>query len=333
MGPGIGNISTSGMGTMATYALLKAEAQNFLRTGVSAVLQDTVAKELMHPYLTGTAAKPHVDTTGDAFVANNCKIYEEQGKEFTESLNKDTGTTQLNFDKEKSLHLYCNLVGRLKTAENADDGVPKFYLDSAAGPGGPVKRSGGFQRLYNSINVKTEYWDKSQQDRCIFALTGTAFKQMGGTVATYMIDTSKNKVQTLFPDKNPILKKVHILFNWNAHSFFTYHQDDDGDMTMMINLSHGKAYMHVAGHPSPAEYDGIGSAHLFPSKAFHRSGTAPRRCIKIALFYALTKHETVDVTEDGDEEDGGAAEDVKVKNEADSVKSEVPEPSQAGPSE
>ena len=88
-----------------------------------------------------------------------------------------------------------------------------------------------------------------------------------------------------------------------------------------------------AGHPSPAEYDGIGSAHLFPSKAFHRSGTAPRRCIKIALFYTLTKHETVDVTEDGDEEDGGAAEDVKVKNEADSVKSEVPEPSQAGPSE
>ena len=41
---------------------------------------------------------------------------------------------------------------------------------------------------------------------------------------------------------------------------------------------------HVAGMED-ATYNGIGSAHLFNSKLFHRSGLAPRRCVKLALFF------------------------------------------------
>ena len=65
---------------------------------------------------------------------------------------------------------------------------------------------------------------------------------------------------------------------------FTYHQDTDGDVTVIVNLTHGEAEMHVAGK-DVAKYDGVGSAHLFPAKLFHRSGAAPRRCVKVAFFF------------------------------------------------
>ena len=80
---------------------------------------------------------------------------------------------------------------------------------------------------------------------------------------------------------------MHVLFHWNKHSFFTYHQDTDGDVTVIVNLMHGEAEMHVAGK-AVAKYDGIGSAHLFPAKLFHRSGAAPRRCVKVAFFFQLS---------------------------------------------
>ena len=57
-----------------------------------------------------------------------------------------------------------------------------------------------------------------------------------------------------------------------------------GDLSVIINLTHGEASMHVAGMET-ATYNGIGSAHLFNSKLFHRSGAAPRRCVKLALFF------------------------------------------------
>ena len=82
-------------------------------------------------------------------------------------------------------------------------------------------------------------------------------------------------------------------------------------VTVIINLAHCKASMHVAGAKS-ADYDGIGSARLFPSNVFHRSGTAPRRCIKVALFYDVG----ADVTDLDEGEEGELApQEEKVKEE------------------
>ena len=43
-----------------------------------------------------------------------------------------------------------------------------------------------------------------------------------------------------------------------------------------------------------AKMESAGSGHLFPTKVFHRSGTAPRRCIKIVFFYSLKDIQDLD---------------------------------------
>ena len=87
--------------------------------------------------------------------------------------------------------------------------------------------------------------------------------------------------------QEPTLVEAHILFHWNDHSFFTYHQDEKGDVAAVVNLSMATCTdFHIAGQ-GLAKMESAGSGHLFPTKVFHRSGTAPRRCIKIVFFYSL----------------------------------------------
>ena len=109
-------------------------------------------------------------------------------------------------------------------------------------------------------------------------LTGQAGKQL---------QTQAAKAVSKAFSKNASLAVVHVLFHWNNHSFFTYHQDTDGEVTVIVNLMYGAAEMHVAGK-AVAKYEGIGSAHLFPGKLFHRSGAATRRCVKVAFFFQLS---------------------------------------------
>ena len=70
-------------------------------------------------------------------------------------------------------------------------------------------------------------------------------------------------------------------------------------MTAIVNLTHGESTMSVAGFEE-ATYHGVGSTLIFPSKAFHRSGTAPRRCVKVAFFYKVMA--PIELDEDDDEE-------------------------------
>ena len=126
----------------------------------------------------------------------------------------------------------------------------------------------------------------------------------------------------MLPGEQVTLRVVHVLYHWNAHSFFTYHQDDDGHVTAIVNLSHGTASMHIAGKDT-AEYDGIGATHIFPAKVFHRSGPAPRRCVKIAFFFdkAVPYDVGDDDDDDGDSPKGGKGKD-KVKKEQASTSNE-----------
>ena len=126
----------------------------------------------------------------------------------------------------------------------------------------------------------------------------TTFYKVAGPASKQWV---KNLTQTMSEnaDNQPVsCDVVHVLFNWNAHSFFTYHQDPDGDMTAIVNLTHGESTMSVAGFEE-ATYHGVGSTLIFPSKAFHRSGTAPRRCVKVAFFYKVMA--PIELDEDDDE--------------------------------
>ena len=61
-----------------------------------------------------------------------------------------------------------------------------------------------------------------------------------------------------------------------------------------------------------AEMKKPGEAHIFPTQVFHRSGTAPRRCIKLVFFYKFL--EVVDIETKGSDE-GECSTEPKVKSE------------------
>ena len=82
---------------------------------------------------------------------------------------------------------------------------------------------------------------------------------------------------------------VHVLFNWNAHSLFAYHKDAGSDLSCIVNLSPAKSTFHVAGFGPEATYNEPGDMFVLPSDAFHRSGVAARRTIKVAYFFKVEK--------------------------------------------
>ena len=79
-----------------------------------------------------------------------------------------------------------------------------------------------------------------------------------------------------------------------------------------MQLTPGKSDFHVAGKGQLAVYETAGSAHMFCSQVWHRSGAAQRRTIKVAYFYEVdvinldegdnetTKVATVDTPTDRD---------------------------------
>ena len=307
------------LGALGAFSLLKNESASITRTGVALVLSNKgLLESIMHPYLSSTAVKPYLDSKGYDFVEKNSKVYEEfTAKEVKESA-QTTGTVALQVDKTASLFLYCTLIDKLHQGNLGPDNMPTFFLDTAGGPA-IAKKSGGFQALYPAINLPAEQISKAEQDRCIFAMKPTQFYHIGGLNAKKVVSAVSEQVTRVY-ELNASCQVVHVLFNWNAHSFFTYHQDSDGMVTVIVNLSPCTATMHVAGFEI-AEYIGVGSAHMFPSNVFHRSGDAPRRCIKVALFFDLVP--TVVIKDDKDDHGAsqGASSDAPVKQEA----AEMPE--------
>ena len=274
------------LGAMGAFAALKAEADNMCRAGVAHVLAKVEnLTPLLHNYLSGSVARVHSDEVGREHEAHNSKVYENVQATTNAYVGSRTGTCAVQMDKSVSLHTYISLVSALKTGTDDTDGVPKFHLDSVGGAN-DVKKPGGFQKLYDSVNVPALLMKKPHQDRCIFGMSQPHFLKVAGSPGKRLYDLVSKQVSDMYPEKSISCKAVHVLFHWNAHSFFTYHLDDDGDVSAIVNLSHGEASMHVAGC-AKAVYDGIGSAHIFPHGVFHRSGDAPRRCVKVAFFFSL----------------------------------------------
>lgn len=307
------------MGANGAFSLLKNEAACMQRTGIASLANDPEAlAPLLHPYLSGSAAKEHVDSRGDDHRLANAKVFDEKrhaGKYKT----TNTGTLPIQVDKEGTMNVYCNILGNLKQQGMEEDQVPKFYLDTAGGAIRSVK-SGGFQNLYPAINVASNAVSKLEQDRCIFAMKPSDFAKVGGPAAKRLVDEATQKVRDIY-QQNVTAKVCHLLFHWNAHSFFTYHVDQEGHISAIINLSPSDAFMHVAGC-EPATYHGIGSGHIFPCNVFHRSGDAPRRCVKVAIFFDLDGPVDLESEGKGGGDEAGTSAAVKDEKKEEKVKTE-----------
>ena len=276
----------------AVFAAIKQEAQNIQSAGVQLLLeQPELLPPLQHKCLSSMACSEYEDTEGHEYVKDTQIAYQDFHPEKKEW--QKTGTVEHLMDQEATLNLYIKIVSRLKMGVEDVDKKPTFWLDSSDGKAPAPRSHGGFQELYDKINVPPRQHSKQEQARCVFGMSLATFYKVAGPASKIWV---KNLTQTMTEnaDNQPVsCDVVHILFNWNAHSFFTYHQDPDGDMTAIVNLTHGESTMSVAGFEE-ATYHGVGSTLIFPSKAFHRSGTAPRRCVKVAFFYKVKVAESLD---------------------------------------
>ena len=265
------------MGALGAYSYLKAEATAIQRAGIKGLLQDDCAAlaPLLNPYLSGTAAKVHSDEVGADHEEHNGKTYGKLPAEYQKKLDNNTGTVPLQFDKEHALNVYCKVIENLKTGNAADDGVPEFYIDSAGGPG-IKKKSGGFQKLYDPINVPPALRQKTEQDRCIFAMKPGDFGKVGGSYAKALMNEATTKVKELHPhDCNISMKVVHLLFHWNARTRSSRITRTRTAWSLSLSISH----IAKLACTSPARRAPITTA-LDPRASSHRTcsiARAPRR--------------------------------------------------------
>ena len=150
-------------------------------------------------------------------------------------------------------------------------------------------------------------------------MTNTNLKNVLGSQYDKVVTSCKDKLSDECK-RVVTLQEGHVLFHWNAHSFFSYHQDPKGDAAAVVNLSPGKTNFHVAGKDDNASMDHPGEVHFVPTKAFHRSGTATRRCVKLVLFFAIEKN--IDVSGEEEAPSSGIDKSEEVKQEVKPEKNE-----------
>lgn len=274
----------SEMNVIGVISLLKSEADGYLTTGIHWLLESNSEermKPLTHAYLSSTASATYLDTTGAEFATQNETLLNEQP--LAAQFEAATGTAAWQADARSAFTLHCHLIKRLTiSSQLASDHMPSIGLDT---PSGSVKL-GGWTYPYKVINVPAVRFAKPEQDRCIFAMKTPQFKALGGSAGDNLLTSVLAKASSTFK-RNVTCSEVHVLFHWNRHSFFVYHQDAVGDIAFIVNLSNCTTSMHVAGSEKVADMSGPGSARFFPTKLFHRSDVAPRRCVKVVFFLTL----------------------------------------------
>jgi hypothetical protein len=311
---------------MGAYMMLKSEGVKIRHLGITAFLAMDEHERAQHlaPYLNGRSDRPYKDPTGDAHADHNFSLFDNTLMHKVHGLDRRHGTISVQCNKALSMDLHLGIIDKLKLSDvDAADGMPRLVLDSTGGEGTgekkkSKKRTGGFQEAYEHINVTSMKFSKTDQDRCIFALNQTSFRQTVGPLGDKLQDECKEAVRKAYGHCSVALHDAHVLFHWNDHSFFTYHQDHAGGAAVVVNLSPCQTTFHVAGCEEDAKMDGPGAAHIIPAKIFHRSGKAPRRCIKVVFFFDITFPVDLETVAG----DAAASASEVVKTESDVVKSE-----------
>ena len=287
----------------ALIASLKNEAAAIKAKGISQYIHPGDAavkeelKELLFPYLSSQTAIKLVDSDGEVHDEANEQVYSSFESEHTRcTISGGDGTMHCNVGAELALNLYCVIMSALKLGVTANDGRPTVTLEKVEGQASEAKpkKAGGFLDAYKL--VATTVFNKDMQQRVIFGYSKPAsFAKDFAPYGSNLNAKVQGFLQQVFPTRVLSSTGVHVLFNWNAHSLFAYHQDNSSDVTFIVNLAPAKSSFHVAGFRQSTVYYEPGDAYLFPSAAWHRSGGAQRRSVKVAYFYKLSPlHSQID---------------------------------------
>ena len=120
-------------------------------------------------------------------------------------------------------------------------------------------------------------------------------------------------VQAILQAAGIAVKGVNLIHTANRSVLFTYHTDKlDGAkgfkpfLTAVVQLTGDTTTMHVVSAKQDAQFEGFGAVHVFPSTAFHRSGTGTTNTYKMTFLFGLGSASPA-ISLDDDEEEGSAS--------------------------
>ena len=278
----------------AVLGLMKQEGDSLYRKGISDLVTDEVVnaegKRLLNERLSMGSGPLQVLTPEN---------YEVMATENAEKVTKYrylhglSHTHAFHISTTNTLNVYIELIEQLSAADESGIIIVPYKAK-----GGQTKAGcngwgeGGYRELLNKDEV---VYDKRLQQRCVWhfnsATRWSEFVDNGTrTYSLFALDREvKQKVFEATGERHN-LKKVHIIAQWNPHGLWGYHQDNDGEVTVIVNLSpsHEDNFtsLHVAGACNNAYFSQPGDCHLFPGALHHSSFSSTLRTIKIAFFFS-----------------------------------------------
>ena len=209
---------------------------------------------------------------------------------------EDVLAARMAIPKEICCQLFCDLVHGWDVD---DTGKGQLSL-------GDRLLKGGFVNAYSSVNAVPHPQFEEEQSHVIFAAGNLHSKTMQTHnpnfkefIGAVNLELSKQGFSLDWdsatdPGLEPIhLVETHFLFGFSKLTHFLYHKDKiyksglykGSYLSVIINLTPCQSSFDIAGAKKPFEFDVMGSAAVFPSCFWHRSGKAQTGTVKVALFY------------------------------------------------
>ena len=151
-------------------AMLKAEAQSVKFKGIASFLDDKgeVVMDTIQPYLNSHLSvltnASYPDRNGAEHDEDNQTTIDDFESKYRDKFFRPgTGTASFTTSAEVCIHLYCDLVIKLRcdSSNMGPDGQTLVQLDKAGGQA--AKMSGGFTGAYQL--VAAQHFSKAMQDR------------------------------------------------------------------------------------------------------------------------------------------------------------------------
>ena len=246
-------------------------------------------KKALHPRLSQLASS-YYDEAALSTIGENADLYESLSQKGYDLLTSPSRALKLQLLPDDCMSSYCEVIGRLE-----------FTMD----PQRPVKLAGyaghdfpgGFDGGYQLANVAR--FENEKQNACVFAFRNKSSLAGLSKRLQRVVDAALKHVESTFASQFEretfavSVGQIHLVFGFNSHAHFLYHQDaSEYTWTITVQLSPGASTIHIAGAPEDCLFESPGDAFLFPAQAYHRSGTKERRTLTMSIFFKIVRSRT-----------------------------------------
>ena len=220
-------------------------------------------------------------------VEHNMQVYESLPKEHPWRASEN-GAIALNLNRVECLKLYAMIVQAYEYVgpENLPAAILKPHDSPRTFDGG--FGNGGYTKVDAPLDIRL-------QTTCVFAVKSRAGANALGKGMKPLIDQMAEDIRDI-AGCDVKFNELHIVFGFSGQAQFTYHTDEQGQYTVVVQLSPGCSSIKVAAEDEDMEFKHPGDAFLFPSQVYHRSGVKERRTITVSFFFEPSKPRNNKVT-------------------------------------